>query len=650
MKKLVFLTSLLLIIAHHFINSELTNLNLNNYDKFISENKIHLINLCSEKISKCQSIRNKFFEVQDQSKSFLEKEIAIGVIDADKDRDLADKYVWEGFPSIFFTDSSSSEKITLNYLGAKETRNILNFLKFNTVSNIEEKNSEKEILSSMKIEKLPYSVVFLGDIKTSPFTIEFLARASKLAGINKIYHLNSNEVLNKYKVEEYEIALFNPKSEKMQLLNISEEEDLSLRRLTQILLINKRNLKGIFSPLRAIDLEYSLSKGVPTFYYIYSEKKHLPKNIENEISDLAKRYKNEFLFFKSSILNQPLKMLDFEGLFNFNTTHLPALILTVENPHNNDDVEKYIVRGSDLLAEKIKMLRKQTEGQGQNLNNTEVLENSSEASDTTSELPEVPLQDYINKQTIENFLEHYKKGKLYRTYFTEYEETQVRLTGENFQASIDDALSENKEVVLMICPRMSKKYDRIKARLVRAYEKVFAFNDEKIVFDEFDPLWNEISNIKYNYYPTIALIQKNQDTFSQQKWKVKVKESGFTNKKIVEFIQQNSVFQVNVNSTAVPSEYDQEEERNPLLPIHKSKFESKFFSENLIKYEVGLKRKWYMMRKHKLVLEESNEELSEFDDANSWEDDKQDPDNFVQNDEFDEKSYEVKEGEVKQEL
>lgn len=639
MKKLVFLISLLLILLNQS-SSELIDLNSTNYDKFISENKIHLINLCSEKIPKCKLLRNILFEVQDQSKSFLEKEIPVGIIDIDNETEIANKYVWEGFPSILFRDFSSSENITINYLGAKETKNILKFLKFNTVSYIEEKNSEKEILSSMKNEKLSYSVVFLGDSKTSPFTMEFLARASKLAGISKIYHLNSNEALNKYKVEEYDIALFNPKSEKMQLLNISQDEDLSLKRITQILLINKRNIKGIFSPLRAIDLEYSLNKRIPTFYYIYSEKKHLPKTIENEISDLAKRYKNEFLFFKSSIQNQPLKMLDFEGIFNFNSTHLPALILTVESPSNNDDVEKYIVRGSDLLAEKMKILRKQAEGKKIDYNST----------DNNPEQLDIPLHDYINKQIVENFLEHYKKGKLPRTYITESDDSDVRLSGENLQASIDDALSENKEVILLICPRMSKKYDRIKARLVRAHEKVYPFNNEKIVFDEFDPIWNEISNINYNYYPTVALIQKNQDTFSLQKWKVKLLESGFTNKKIIEFLQQNSELHVNVTSSAVPAQYDLEEERNPIYPIYKKKFDSKFFSENLIKHEVGLKRKWYMLKKHKLLLDESNEELNEFDDANFWEDDKQQPDDYLQNDEFDEKSYELKEGEEKQEL
>jgi len=82
MKKLIFLISLLLILLNQS-SSELIDLNSTNYDKFISENKIHLINLCSEKIPKCKLLRNKLFEVQDQSKSFLEKEIPVGIIDID---------------------------------------------------------------------------------------------------------------------------------------------------------------------------------------------------------------------------------------------------------------------------------------------------------------------------------------------------------------------------------------------------------------------------------------------------------------------------------------------------------------------------------------------------------------------------------------
>ena len=106
------------------------------------------------------------------------------------------------------------------------------------------------------------------------------------------------------------------------------------------------------------------------------------------------------------------------------------------------------------------------------------------------------------------------------------------------------------------------------------------------VVDEFDPFTNEISNIDYNFLPTIAHIRKNPDTLSPNKWIVHTKEEGFTNREIIDFVISHSQFQLNVNSTAVPENVDKEEVKHPIFPILKTRLDAKFLSENSVNFEI----------------------------------------------------------------
>jgi hypothetical protein len=630
--KFLFLLLISVLLCSALIKSELVDLTEKNFKDFVTSNKFCLINLCSDKISKCTKLKNNLLQVQTNIKTEMNIDLSIATVNVDSQPKIAEKFVWEGYPTIVALEDGIIE----DYIGAKEVKNLMKFLRFKLTHDIEEVNSEKDILTSMKNNKIDLATVFLGDIKRSPFEIKTLSKASKIAGFKKVYILNQQNSLNKYKVDEWEVGIYKAKSEIMTILNLNDEEDLSQSRIAQILLINKSNSRGFFKPLKEIDLEYSLAKGVPTIYYLYNNKNELTPTIETDITALSKKYKNDFLFFKSSVKNSVLHKLDIGVQFNLTRDELPAMVLTAENPFNNDDVQKFIVKASDLKVELAKVLKQQNEAQ--NITETEV---------------EVSIDDLITKKTVENLIESFKNGKLQQTFVTEHEDNDIKMTGENFPHVINEALEEGKEVVLLVCPKFSKKYERVKTRFFRVFSKLYDINEQKILFDEFDPFVNELSQFKYKYIPTIAYIKKNPDTFSANKWIVKTKNSKFEGKEIIKFIENNSQFKINVNNTAIPSYYDDEEIKNPLFPSLKSRLESKFLSENLVRYNIGLRRRWYSLKKHGLVLDV---ETSEFDNSNQFEEDYE-PEEYGKYDDFVETSYEeveapkeVKKTEVNQEL
>ncbi len=606
---------LILIFLLCFASCEVVEVNDSNFEAFQSTNSLYMLLLCSSRIPKCKKLKSKLLEISRKAHQALNIDLIIAYVEIESlksNSSILSQFPYEGFASIYYINSAEGEKEA--YIGAKEVKNILRYLKFKLIHKIETASDEKDLTKQMKSSKLEVATIFFGDILTSPFSVQNLSRASKLSGIEKVYIITNKDLLEKYKVNDWEVGLFNLKSEAFTMLNLQDEDELTIEKISQIIMINKRNLRGFFSNLRAVDLELSLTKLVPTLFFIYEEKSQLLPNTEKDITDLAKRYKNEFLLFKSAINSKPLKTIQLKQFFNLTSADLPALVLTAKNTNadsSTDDVEKFIVKNSELLAQKEKYLKIQKEAKGD-----------------LSETNQNDINELINKRVVENFLENFKKGKLYKTYFSEYEEYEMKMTGDNFIEVIDNALEESKAVVLLICPKISKKYERARLIMQRTFEKIWEVNQNQILFDEFDPFVNELGNVNYHYIPTVAIIRKNPDSFASNKWLIDLKEKGFTTKSITEFVGSHFE-EMKLNMTRTDSEAEEEEERNPLWPILKTRFDSKFLAENVVKFDVGFRRRWTWAKKQGLVL--ADEDLTEFATFNEWEEDYE-PDDYAAND------------------
>jgi hypothetical protein len=561
------------------------------------------MSLCSEKISKCSKLRNTLIEVSKRSPDELGTEIPIGMIDTDKNPKLAMKWIDEGFATLYYVNQEETEKEV--YLGLKQAKNIIKYLKFKLVSNIESVDKETQLLASFNSNLLRTAIVFFGSENSAPFTISTLARAGREAGINKVFIVRDEKYLDKLKIDDFDVAIFSKDHHKsiydIKRLYVQDEDDLSMKKLRNILIINYRNLNGYFSFLKESDLELIFNQNLPTLFYVYSDKSQLSKSVEADITDLAKKYANEFLFFKSPINSKPLKLIELNRLFNFTKQDLPALVLTNENPSNSDDVEKFYA--NQLLAKRVKTM----EG---------LIVREREEKELDSEL--------IDKYIVEQFIDKYKIRALANKLFSEpdLDENEFKMTAEYFAGVIDEALGEGNEVLLIICPRSIKKFNRIRARIYRTYQKIHKLNNEKILFDEIDPFLNEVSYINYKYYPTLALIQKSKIQEGPNRWNVHIKENGFTHDQIINFVKSHtSLPNFKVNNTALGRdlEINELESKHHLYPVLKNRLDAKLLSENLIKGENGFRRRWLNLKRtgqvpNIVTVDNGNEYEEDFDD------------------------------------
>jgi hypothetical protein len=127
-----------------------------------------------------------------------------------------------------------------------------------------------------------------------------------------------------------------------------------------------------------------------------------------------------------------------------------------------------------------------------------------------------------------------------------------------------------------------------------------------------------MSFIDYNYYPTIALIQKSKVS---KKWKVKIHNGKLTTFEITKFIRNSISESTSDQPLENEGEVNSFEEDNPLFAIHKLRFEGKVLGESLINqsFNVGLKRKWINLKKNNLVGTKGDLEYLQY--PNFFEDD-----------------------------
>lgn len=632
-KKLILSTIFLICInlSLNLVKTQTTDLEAQDYENFKKRNILFMLTICNFNDTKCKKIKPVFDEVFQKFKSEHNIEIKFPFIDAGKlPEKLWNEFSYEGFPVTYFINQSESEKEV--YLSVRDLSNITKFLKYKLIfaeENLLEAKDENEAIEKVNATKEKRALILMGDFKAYPhFSFALFQRAAKKAGLENLIQIKSDEVLEKYYVNEFDLAIYdaNYKYENPNFVSedeLNKEEFLNFFRvkikknsiyeaesLSQAILIAdlNKNKTNLFSNFKEETFEYALNHGLPNVYYLYSTSEQIPKELEESIRSVASNYQSEFVFTKGSINSKIIKSLKFVKHYNITKFDLPMLLVT-KNPEEyfnkvpvkslvtyNDDVEKYILKQTQLKKF------------------------------VDIHLPSYRLKNNIaddselgfSPEIVETFLEKIKDKMFPKITFHTYSE-QIQMNGENFVSVINEALEEeNSIIVLMICPKSLKKYSRIRSRIERVFNIIYEANDKKIIFDEFDPLQNEISFIEYNYYPTIAIIQKSK---TPKKWKVKLHNGKLTTHEITKFIKNSISGNTNENPLENDGEVTKFEQENPLYAIQKLRYEGKLFSEGVVTDRVnfGLKRRWFSLRRNKVFL--NKKQLEHLDYPNHYEED-----------------------------
>ncbi len=619
---------IILLIQLQLIQNELIELNDETYKKFPINNSGVLVGLCNTP-QECKHVSRLLSEVSSKAFSELGREMMTGFLDCKKYPNTAKNN--EGTILITYMHPKRNEYEI--YIGKHYSGTILKFLRSILLLDIKVKNvkSENELIQTANGDLIQQtedesnitencSVVFIGNLKYSGITIESLMKATQLADLRNIYMVDNPEYVKQLGVEDYDIALVKlvpGENPHIRRLGITDNEDnqenhtpslaLTTDQLKNLFLINKNNLKGYFKPLTTRMLDSTLSRSMPTLIYVYGNKKdHLNEELEASFKALAQVFSNELLFTKALYTNKSLKMINFNKFFNLTKEDLPAAVILAPNPYNSIDMEKYIITGKQAFEVR-KQKYEDLEEKNYTLNKT----------------------DLIEKNAIISFVTQYKEGKVQRIPFSENDDLRIMMMGENFETVIDNALEENKEVILMLCPPFLKKYGRLRKRMEKAYARVHEANDKFYLFDEIDPFSNEVTGFNINYYPTIAYIKSNPNKQDKQKWIVSTMDEGFKTSDIIDFIKNNSSkedLKVQLNDDS--EEIDKRESKRPLYPIYRKRIEDYYLSHNIVEYYIGFKRLWLNMKQNGLV------KTSGFVDYNEYEENENE--NFVLNDEINE--------------
>lgn len=613
------------------VKSQITDLESQDYDNFKKRNILFMLTICNFNDTKCKNLRPVFDFVQEKFKSEHKVEIKFPFLDSNKlSEKLVNEYAFEGFPVTYLVNQSESEKEV--YLGLRDLNSIYNYLKYKLIfveENLVEAKSEIEAIDKINASKDKKALIILGDFKSYPnFSFALFQRAARKAGFENLIQIKSEELIEKYYVNDFDLAIYdanfkyeNPNFIAGEEINndeffnffrikIKKNTKYEAENLSQAILIAdvNKNKTNLFSNFKEETFEYAFNYGLPTVFYLYSNLEQIPKDLDDSLKMVASNYQNEFVFTKGSINNKILKSMKFVKHYNITKNDLPMILIT-KNPEEyftkipikslvtyNDDVDKYILKRGQLK-----------EFVDTHLPSYLMKNNLAETSELT-----------LSSEIVETFIEKIKDKIYPKINFHTYSE-QIQMNGENFISVINEALEEeNSIIVLMICPKSSKKYARIRSRIERVFNIIYEANDKKIIFDEFDPLINEITFIDYNYYPTIAIIQKSK---TPKKWKVKLHNGKLTTHEITKFIKNSISKNIYENPLENDGEVSKFERENPLYPIHKLRFEGKLFSEGVItdKVNVGLKRRWFSLKRNRIFLNKG--QLRHLEYPNNYEED-----------------------------
>ncbi len=635
--RIIAVTFIFITLSSSLVKSQTKDLNSQDYDNFTKDNLLFMLTICNFKDTKCKKLKETYEAVYEKFKRENNLEIKFPFINEENLTDrIMSKYIYEGIPVTYYVNLSHSNKEV--YFGLRDLNSIYEFLKYKLIipeENLFEAKDEKEAIEKINLTKEKRALVIIGDLNTYPhYNFNLIQKAGRKSGFENVVHIKNYEILEKYEVVHFDLAIYDQKfkyqsnndfktnsdeelltSDNNEInfyrLKINKDKKYEADKLSRLILLadyNKNNT-NLFSNFDDKNFELALNHGVPTIFYLYSDKsEQLNQYIEEDLKKAAKNYQNEFIFTKGSINHKIIKSLKIVKHYDIIKSDLPMILITSkpeeyfhqfslrDHETYNDDVDKFILKKSklNLFTEKF-------------LKNYKSRNNIEEGDEIT-----------FSSEIIETYIQKIKENIVKKnTHFTLNE--NFELNGENFIGSVTDTIEKDESIlVLIICPKGSKKYARIRSRIERVFNIIYKANNEKILFDEFDPFLNEISFINYNYFPTIAVISKSD---SPNSWKVNIHNGKLTTNAITRFIQSS----IKEYVTELPLENEAEvtkfEKENPLYPMHKIRYEGKLLSDRVVTdmVNVGLKRRWYSLKKNKRILNKG--QLKNLEYPNVYEED-----------------------------
>jgi hypothetical protein len=530
------------------IFSKVIHLDHNSYENFGESLDKYILIFCHKNISECKNVNSTFLK--------LNSKIAIGRVDVNDNKIIAELYNILSYPHIILKHNDE----TYLYNGPLNPYKIDKFISDKLDTHIMEVKSLAELREQLTHFNIPQTIVFVGNPNSTLFNITLLAEACKTANINRIFYIKSKDVMDQWGTSELEFDLFlvEENLNKKRLYIHILDDYLNRYKLTHFIQLNVRNIYGT---IYKNDLNIALgSDPVTTMFFIYNNNESYLQTIHEELKLIAEQYRDQVNIVHGTVKNKIMQLVfRYVGI---SSSELPAFVITRKNPYSDDDVEKYLYKAGGSLSR----------------------------------------DDLINM-----FI---KPDPQKRVYTAEKEE--MRLAGDNLVPVLSEPLQEGKEILLLICPVNSKKYNRVKDRVTNVFESIYKANNETLLVDEFDPLLNELTGLSYRSIPSILIITKTNNP--SKLWDFIVYHGDFSTEDIIKFTLNNS--KQKLKHDPISDSIKAAEKDKPITQVSKFLFEKITLLDTQPKktIEYGLKRMWRAMQLKNIVPEYEKIEYFEPED------------------------------------
>jgi thiol-disulfide isomerase/thioredoxin len=511
--------------------SRVLNLTDETFGEFNRTNKQFYLYFMSNNCTKCNIFNPSYEQVSDQLYN-SELKIPCVQVNIDLNPNLAKHYDMEKVPKLFFANYLENEFFA--YSGGNKPRSLMQYINYHLNYTTEEIKDWNNLLES---KKNGIYLIFIGDQLKYPEIYKKIIKASRQEDIDIFRWSTSQELHDKFGVPKnsFDVVMLKKSKKKgLEILgNLNIKEDTSVDDIENIIEIHERKMWGKaddFSLLLAMEI----NPPTPTVFVIYSakSKEHIEynKDVNTLMEKISKKYFKNFHFMNLTISNE--KARPFVKVFNLKKNSNPYLILVDNNKKYVDDVEKYML----------------------------------------------PVDQKINEENVEKFLNDFKSKKLQKIAFSEPLDQSgfsdkanhlVALSYENF------LYKENVGKDIIFClysEHMDQTNELFEARIRNTMRKLKG--NSHIIFAKSNPILNELPEFAFDVLPALYFIKGNTETERRMNIKKYDMQTYYT-RNFVDFIKQHSsesvsevvleneeeVLRKEIDEEFIPTTKEEEEDR-----------------------------------------------------------------------------------------
>lgn len=512
------------------------------YSVFSSKYKLQFILLCEKTMKKvCNEKQDLLNHFQ---KIYDSSHVGVAVIETKNSKEiLRERLINEGFPSIYFISFYTNERELLTFNVNQDS--LSRFIKCKLDPFKKPIANEQALIQSLNANSATRAIVVIGNNIISD---EDLFYSAKIGEMRLIYQINNEDYAVKVNKGKEGLVVYFKHKTTNEYNNRAIEVDKGIEKnilSNRLLFVFKEGINTDFNQLSSYDLDLVFEKNILSIIYIYNTISDIDYIKEN-IKSFIQKQQDKISFSKASINDDLLIQLDIKKIIELNNTILPGFLCLIPSGNHivYDDVFKYFIPFN----------------QGKNIN------------------------ERLNEGIANN--NHHN-----RILFADNRDNLL---------SIKSHIANKEEFLLLICSHKILKYRRITQRIKRTFAQI----KKHIIYEEIDPLTNEIDFMTYEYVPTIAYIKLSKTSSDIIISKL---ENDFSSEAILNFIKTYS------NIIIDPSSIIHTDNHHPLYPVHKSRYEKKILSKGAVNGHVGLKRLWWSLKTQGKIIKRKNDQKYLFD-------------------------------------